>query len=364
VFYKGFLEEIMNENQQNLRWFGWLVITALMVYLCWKMLEPFIFVLIGAAVLVTVFSPLHQMLLKRVKNSSLCSLLTIVLILTIVIIPISLIMLAVISEAAVLAGNIHVFIQNALAHPDSNDRVQSLLLLVKKYTNLDNLLASEETKQVMKNSAQFVMENTMNILGGAMGMVMAGFLTLFTMYYLFRDQEQIVRLMPQLIPMDRSRSIMLLQRTREMINASVLGVMSIAIIQGTLGGLMFWWLGIPSALVWGVVMVFTSLIPMLGAFIVWLPAALILLLTSHWIKALILVGWGTLVIGMADNVLRPMLIGKKTQMHELLIFFSVMGGLQVFGLLGILLGPVVLSIALALLESAKESPLGNGETNP
>ncbi len=353
----------MTENRQNLQWLGWLVITTLMVYLCWKMLQPFIFVLIGATVLVTVFFPLHQMLLRRVKNPSLCSVLTIVLILTIVIIPISLIMLAVISEVTVLAGNLQTFIQNALSHPDPANRIQSVLLMFKKYSNLDTLLASEEIKQVLKNSAQFVMKNTLNILGGAMGMVVAGFLILFTMYYLFRDHEQIVGLLPYLIPLDRSRSILLLHKTREMINASVLGVMSIAIIQGTLGGLMFWGLGIPTALVWSVVMVFMSLIPLLGASIVWLPAAIILLLTGHWIKALILIGWGTLVIGIADNILRPILIGKKTQMHELLIFFSVMGGLQVFGLLGILLGPVVLSIALALLEAARESPLGNMESN-
>jgi predicted PurR-regulated permease PerM len=115
----------------------------------------------------------------------------------------------------------------------------------------------------------------------------------------------------------------------------------------------FWILGVPSAIVWGVVMVFLSMIPMLGAFLVWVPAAIYLGLTGHPVKALIMVLWGTLVIGMADNFLRPKLVGERTKLHELLIFFAVLGGLQVFGVLGIVLGPVVLAITLALVDVFK-----------
>ena len=100
-------------------------------------------------------------------------------------------------------------------------------------------------------------------------------------------------------------------------------------------------------------MVFLSMIPMLGAFLVWVPAAAYLALTGHPVKALLLVLWGTLVIGMADNFLRPKLVGERTKLHELLIFFAVLGGLQVFGVLGIVLGPVVLAITLALVDVFK-----------
>jgi predicted PurR-regulated permease PerM len=109
-------------------------------------------------------------------------------------------------------------------------------------------------------------------------------------------------------------------------------------------------LGVPSALVWGVVMTFLSMIPMLGAFLVWVPAAIYLAATGQYVKALLLVLWGTLVIGMIDNFLRPKLVGGRTKLHELLIFFAVLGGLQVFGVLGIVMGPVVLAITMTLIE--------------
>jgi len=134
------------------------------------------------------------------------------------------------------------------------------------------------------------------------------------------------------------------------VGASVYGVFTIAIVQGTLGGLAFWILGLPSAIVWGVAMIFLSMIPMLGAFIVWVPAAIYLFATGHYVKGVVLVLWGTLVIGMIDNFLRPKLVGGRTKLHELLIFFAVLGGLQVFGVLGIVLGPVVLAITLALVD--------------
>ena len=118
---------------------------------------------------------------------------------------------------------------------------------------------------------------------------------------------------------------------------------------------MFWWLGLSSPLVWGVVMTVMATIPMLGTFIVWVPAALYLFVTGHWIKGLILTFWGSVVIGMSDNLLRPRLVGQKAQMHDLLIFFSVLGGLRVFGVLGILMGPVTVAISLTLLEAFRNS---------
>ena len=149
-----------------------------------------------------------------------------------------------------------------------------------------------------------------------------------------------------------------MQRTGEIVSASVYGVVVIAVVQGTLGGLMFWVLGLPSPLVWGVVMIVLSTIPMLGTFLVWVPAAIFLAVTGHLVKALVLTFWGAVVIGMADNLLRPRLVGDRAQMHELLIFFSVLGGLQVFGVLGILLGPVVVAIGLSLLEAFRAADTG------
>jgi predicted PurR-regulated permease PerM len=344
----------MSRNEEQLRWLVWLILTGLMLYLCWKMLEPFVDILLSAIVLVTVFMPLHQYIFKKTGKPGLSALATIGIILLIVIVPLTAIALGTISGATTLAGNMPGYL-SSLQTKMIEGSFHNYFLKIKAWINLDSLLDPNAIRQLLSNLAEFIMKNTVDILGGTIGLVFGSVLVIFTMYYLFRDHQKLAELLPDLLPMERRHSQALLQRIREVLNASVSGVMVIAAIQGTLGGIMFWILGIPSALVWGVIMVFLSLIPILGAFVIWLPASIILLFTGHWIKCLVLFLWGTLVISMIDNVLRPKLVGQKVQMHELLIFFSVMGGLKIFGMLGILLGPVVISIAWGFIEVARSA---------
>jgi predicted PurR-regulated permease PerM len=177
------------------------------------------------------------------------------------------------------------------------------------------------------------------------------FFVIFTMYYLFRDSDKIVRRLPAALPLKREQSEAIIARTQEVVSASVYGVVSIAALQGLLGGLAYWILGLPSPVLWAVLTAFVCMIPMLGSFLIWVPLAIFLVVGGHWTKAIILVLWGALVISMVDNFLRPKLIKNQTRLHELFVFFSVLGGISVFGLLGIVLGPVILAITLGLLQT-------------
>jgi predicted PurR-regulated permease PerM len=224
-----------------------------------------------------------------------------------------------------------------------------VLSWLSQYVDIEQLRSQEYLLEQIKARSGLIAGQTLGFLGGVVGLVVQMFFVIFTMYYLFRDGDKIFFAVRDALPLDQDEATAIMARTREVIGASVYGVFAIAIIQGTLGGLAFWALGLPSALVWGVAMVFLSMIPMLGAFLVWVPAAIYLAVTGHPVKAILLVLWGTLVIGMVDNFLRPKLVGSRTRLHELLIFFSVLGGLQVFGVLGIVLGPVVLAITMALV---------------
>lgn len=123
-----------------------------------------------------------------------------------------------------------------------------------------------------------------------------------------------------------------------------------ALIQGGLGGLIFWWLDLPAPVLWGFVMALLSVLPVLGAFVIWLPAAVVLALDGYWGRALLLTGWGILVVHPVDNFLGPVLVGTKLRLHTLLIFFSVIGGLAAFGGSGIVLGPVTIAIAVSLFD--------------
>jgi predicted PurR-regulated permease PerM len=214
----------------------------------------------------------------------------------------------------------------------------------------------------LKGVSGAIAGRTLGFVGGAVGFVVEVFFVIFTMYYLFRDGDRMREAAGDLVPLSDQKAQEIFERTGEVIAASVYGVLVIAVIQGVLGGLAFWALGLPSPLLWGVVMIFLSMIPMAGAFIVWVPAAIYLALSGHWASALILVLWGTLVIGTVDNFLRPKLVGERTRLHELLVFFSVLGGLQVFGVLGLVLGPVVVAITIALLDVLRQVDGHGGET--
>jgi predicted PurR-regulated permease PerM len=187
---------------------------------------------------------------------------------------------------------------------------------------------------------------------------------IFTLFYFFRDGERIRQATYDMVPLERVQWQDIISRTRDVVGATVYGVLAIAAIQGTLGTFIFWILGLPSPLLWGVVMFFLSMIPMAGAFLVWAPAALYLALTGSITQAIVLVVWGVLVIGGIDNILSPRLVGRRASLHVLVIFFAVLGGLQVFGVLGLILGPVVVAMTLALIEMVRQSGHPPEETLP
>ena len=134
------------------------------------------------------------------------------------------------------------------------------------------------------------------------------------------------------------------------VHATLYGTITVAIVQGALGGLMFWWLGLPAPLLWGVVMGLLAVVPVLGAFVIWIPAAIFLVLEGSGAKALLLTLWGVIVVGGIDNLLYPMLVGKRLRMHTVPAFIAIVGGLIVFGPSGLILGPVIVTVTRLLLH--------------
>ena len=312
------------------------------------MLVPFLGVIAWATVLVILFYPVHKRIAKRLNRPALAALISCLLVVLIILVPIGLITVAVFNELANALQSIQAGVNSLL---DPNSRVSGPILnFVGRFVDISQLRSEEFLLNRLKGVSGQIAGQTLGFLGGLAGVLVQMFFVIFTMYYFFRDGENISRTVRDTLPLEREQAEGIMARTREVIDASVYGVITIAAIQGTLGGLAFWALGLRSALIWGVAMTFLSMVPMLGAFLVWVPAAIYLAVTGHWVKALMLAVWGTFVIGMIDNFLRPKLVGSRTRLHELLIFFSVLGGLSVFGVLGVVLGPVVLAITLALVE--------------
>ncbi len=176
------------------------------------------------------------------------------------------------------------------------------------------------------------------------------FVMLFAMFFLLRDGHTLARQVRDLLPLPESARDRLMTDTRDLIVASVGAGLVVAIVQGTIGGVAFWLLGINAAVIWGVVMAVCSLIPLVGAALVWAPTALWLLLSGEVLRGIILIVVGVVAIGLADNILRPILLAGRTTASGLVVFLGLLGGAAAFGFIGLVLGPIILVTAGNLLR--------------
>jgi predicted PurR-regulated permease PerM len=178
-------------------------------------------------------------------------------------------------------------------------------------------------------------------------------LTLFIVFFLLRDSTFFLQGLKVLLPFSKDETERLLVRIHDTIHAALFGTLAVSAIQGMLGALLLFWLQLPAAIVWGVIMALLAVMPYLGAFVIWIPLAIFLALQGSWDKALVTTAWGTIVIGLSDNLLYPYLVGRRLHYHSLVVFFFLLGGVLVFGPAGIVLGPISLAIAAEVLSRAR-----------
>lgn len=177
------------------------------------------------------------------------------------------------------------------------------------------------------------------------------FVTLFALFFFLRDADTIMRELRRLLPFEELRRERMIRETQELVYASIAAALMIASLQGLAGGVIFAIFGIAAPVFWGVIMGFLSLLPLLGGWMVWAPAAIWLIATGSVTKGVLLIALGAGVVGTIDNVLRPMILSGRTQMNGLLMFISLLGGVSVFGLLGLVLGPLVVALVIGLLDA-------------
>ena len=337
---------------------GLLVIFGIAAWLCWLMLRPFVAVLLWAIVLVVVFYPAHRKLVGWTGSPGSAAALSTLLVILTILLPVVLVSYAVGKE---LQGGVEHF-QGGIGRLLDIPAIQPVVRWLDQYVDVDAWRSADYIADHLQAWSAAIAGPTLMFVGGLVSALVQMLLVVFTMFYFFRDAEPLRHAIYDIVPLEYEQSHDIVMRTREVIGATIYGVLAISAIQGTLGFVIFFFLGLPSPLLWGVVMFLMSMIPMAGAFIVWVPASLYLLLTGSYIKAIVLAAWGVLVIGSIDNFLSPRLVGRRARLHELLIFFSVLGGLQVFGVLGLVLGPVLAAITLALIEVVRQANRPVAET--
>jgi predicted PurR-regulated permease PerM len=321
-------------------------VTLVGIYLTWQILQPFVDVILWAGVLSILTYPLYERFIRRGYAPTWASLATVTLATLGVLVPVAVVTIMLAAEAGKIGYQIKPFVEGLLA-PDS----RPVIWLQEQFdVDVREFVSAERLASALNAASSAILARTTGVIGGVVGFIMQLFFVLFTMFYFLRDAHRVVPSIREMLPLNDADADAIFVRTRDVIYASVVGVIVIAAIQGFLGGIAFWFLGIPSAVLWGVLMFLLSMVPAAGAFLVWAPAAVWLAVNGEYLRAGILVAFGAIVIGMIDNLLRPIVVGKRAKLSEIVIFFSVIGGLQVFGILGLVVGPVVMAITMSLFD--------------
>jgi predicted PurR-regulated permease PerM len=323
----------------------------LLGWLFFRIIEPFLVEIAWASVLAICFEPAHAALARRFGPTRAAVVST--LIVTVLIVgPGLLVASALVAEATHAVNDVQSLLERegaarardawewARGHVPFLPSAQEVIARVTESMGGLAARVAAQAGGVLKNVASFLFSLV---------------ITLFVLFFFLRDGAAVRRVVDRTLPFPPAQRRHLIEQTQDLVSASVIATLVIAVIQGSLGGVAFALLGLRSPVVWGVVMGVASFIPFVGTGLVWLPAALWLLATGHVLQGVVLLGVGALISNV-DNVVRPLLLSGKSTMNGLLVFLSLMGGVSAFGFIGIVLGPLVAATVVALLDTYTERP--------
>lgn len=308
-----------------------------------------------AVVLAVLFESAYRWLLKRLGGrEALAATATILLILIVVVLPLMGIGAAVTREAAALYQRIESGAIDVQAPIDAAERAMPRVTRTMERFGLDVERLRQSLSGFAVTVSRFLASQALSIGQNALRLLLMIVVSLYLLFFFLRDGDRLTAAIVRALPLGDVRERRLMSRFARITRATMKGTIIVAMAQGALGGITFALLGIPAAVFWGVIMTIISLLPAVGSGIVWIPAAIILALTGHVAKGIILVLVGALVIGMVDNVLRPILVGRDTRIPDWIVFISILGGLASVGLSGFVIGPVVAGLFLTVWEMFTE----------
>ena len=325
-------------SRPELRTVGLVVLTAATAWLVWLLLRPALGVMAWAITLAVVTAPLHRWMQRHVRRESLAAGLAVAVVALALVVPMLLVA--------------HQIYRQAERHFDEvQEQIESGAIKKKleKYPRLAPLVRYVEGKgsPAAQGTQSIGGRVTRAVSVTARGLMEAA-LTMFALFFLYRDREAALRLARSLLPLTARESRRVLRRVGDTIWATIYGTLLMGLLQGVLGGLAFWVLGLPAPIVWGFAMAVLAIIPVVGAPVIWGPAAIALAAGGEVGKAAALAAWGTLVVGLSDNLIYPMVVGKRMRLHTLPVFLSLLGGLALVGACGMVVGPVLLTLFVEL----------------
>jgi len=337
------------------KWF-FLLITGVVLFLFWSVIEPFFIVLLLATVVTIILSPIDRKLTKWLKHPKLSAGILTASVLLLIFIPLLIVLLVMARQASDL-------VQNSLVDTSWLDQLNpetSPLVAMLPEVVQEQILALD-IAETGKAIATWAFENIGALFSSTTRFVLNAFLFFIALFYLILDRDVLYKEILALSPLRDSIDEKILKRIIGTIRSVVFGVLILAVIQGIFAGIGMTIFGVPGALIWGAVTMIAALVPFVGTALVLIPATLYLLFTGSTYAALGLFAWSIFFVGAADNFIGPYLIRGTTHMHAFLVLLSVLGGLTAYGSIGILAGPTILAAMLALIELYKSGILTTGK---
>ncbi len=338
----------------------WVLVLALVAagYACYLLVQPYVNSIILAFIISLLMFPVHEWLESKMPNNkNTVSVISCVLLTVIIILPLLAVFAAIVQEGAGFSQNAYKWItQGGIQETTAHPLVIKSLSFINEYLPFDTIEPQKVAQRVAEFVSQFgsqLVAFSAKVLGDATNFLMDFFLMLFVLFFLLRDHDKIIKAIRHILPLSRSQEDRLLEEIEKVSKSAVLGSFLTAIAQGLAGGIGMWLAGFPG-LFWGTMMGFASFIPLVGTALIWIPAALYLFITGDTSWAIFLTIWSVVVVGSIDNILRPFLMQGSAGMNTLMIFFSLLGGIQLFGLIGLIYGPLIFAVTMVLFTIYEE----------
>ena len=352
------------ERKQSTTAIFLLALAAAALYFCYVIAKPFLSPVFLAVMIAIVFHPVHIRIQARVRGRNTAALISTVLVLLVLVVPAVGLGVVVSQETT---GLYRLLSQRSAEqggwNPYAMHAMERLLGWAGRYIDISTLDLRGALLRWLEQISRFLLSWGAQVVSNIIAFFADAVIAFFTLFFLFREGGSISKHAAEILPLNAGQVERLFTGISNSIVANVYGCLAVGIVQGFLLSLAFWALGLPSPVLWGLVTALFSLIPIIGSAAVWGPAVMILFIGGHWGKGLILLGWGAGVVGQIDSVVRPYVISERVKLHTLLVFFALLGGVNAFGIMGLFIGPVVVSITPVLLAMLRETNSDNQALN-
>jgi len=332
-----------------------LIASAVVLYFSFRIFQPFLLPISLAAILASLTYPIFDWTSKKLKGrSGLAALLTVFWVTASIIVPFVVLVFLAAGEVTDVYLQVQMKLQrgdfeNIMAlEPDSY--LRPLVEWVEPYIDLEEIDLAASLTAALQQMSLFFLRHSTSLLSGVFQTIMNFLIMLVTLFFLFRDGASLRARVQTLMPISPTYEQQIVEKFRDVATATVLGNLLTAVAQGAAGGLVYWALGIPNPLFWAFATALFSMVPLVGTAIVWVPWSLYFLATGSLTRGILLILLAVFVVGMIDNLVRPLFIEGRAKLHTLMVFLSIMGGISYFGMLGVIFGPIIVAVGLTFLE--------------